>query len=238
MNKFYIVTVLLFLQYMAYSQSPGDTIRVKALDFSTDTRDTLVSFPDNNLSYEKVLLKYSMRCKDALVSTVNNRNLGCGEWDFSCNTYLADSNHVESLLSSTPSHFITQFDGTVFPFRSTPVYDFMRGTQVDAQVTATNSETAAEIGTGTDALTRVLSTDNSGGRSQYLYTAAELEALGFFSGSINGLSMRVLDDPGEAKFLRIRMKNSSKTELNGSIDEDGFTQVYYCLLYTSDAADE
>jgi hypothetical protein len=167
-----------------------------------------------------------MRCKDALVSTVNNRNLGCGEWDFSCNTYLVDSTKVESAASTTPSHVITNFDGTIFPYISTPVYDIMRGTQIDARVINVSNEVSAEVGVGNDMLTRVLSTDNKGGKSYYLYTADELLSGGLSAGMIHGLSMPVIEG-GETNFLKIKMQNSSKTELNGLIDEDSFTEVYY-----------
>ena len=63
-----------------------DTVTIKTLNYGSLTRDTVVSFPDGTDSYEKILMLYSMRCKNALVSDGSNRNKGCGEWDYSCNT--------------------------------------------------------------------------------------------------------------------------------------------------------
>jgi hypothetical protein len=208
------------------AQSPGDTIRVQAFDFNSDSRDTVIQFPaEQNLSYEKILLKYGMRCHDALVSTVSNRNLGCREWDFSCNTYIVDSTKIETLPAFTNSHFITNFTGTSFEFLNTPVYNFMRGTQTDVEISATNAETLAKVGSGTEALDRVLSTDHVAGKSQYLYTAEELSAAGFVAGPIHGMSIGVLGDGGEAQFLKILMKNSTKQVLDAV--ENGFSEVYY-----------
>ena len=151
---------------------------------------------------------------------------GCGEWDFSCNTYLVDSSKIENVPTSIASHFITNFDGDVFPYKETPVYNYLRGTQTDLEIVNTNSETAAVVGTGVNTLARPLSTSNLAGKSHYLFTAAELMAGGLTAGNIAGLNLNVLGNAGEAKFLKIRLKHSNKTALNGAIDFDGFTEVY------------
>ena len=210
------------------AQNPGDTISVQALSFNSTTRDTVVSFPtDPNITFEKVILKYTMRCKDGLVSNGTNTNLGCGEWDYSCNTYLVDSSKIETLPNSVPSHFITNYSDPTFLYKETPVYNYLRGTQSDVQIVTTNSETSTAIGTGVDNLNRTLSTNNLAGKSHYLYTAAELAAGGLTAGNIEALSLNVLANSGEANFLKIKLKNSTKTELNGLIDFDDFTEVYY-----------
>ena len=210
------------------AQNPGDTISVQALSFNSISRDTLVSFPtDPNITYEKVILKYTMRCKDGLVSNNTSVNLGCGQWDFSCNTYLVDSSKVEPLLSTIPSHQITNFTDPIFSYKTTPVYDYLRGTQSDVQIVSTNNETEAVIGSGVDELNRTLSTSKLAGKSHYLYTAAELTAAGLTAGDIDGFSLNVLSNSGEAKYLKIKLKHSTKTALNGLIDIDGFTVVYY-----------
>ena len=48
---------------------------------------------------------------------------------------------------------------------------------------------------------------------------------GLTAGSIDGLSLNVLSNSGEAKYLRIKIKPTVKTELNGLIDFDGFTET-------------
>ena len=167
-------TLLLLISIIAAqflsAQSAGDTIRVQAFTYDSDSRDIVVNFPDRtDLTYEKILLKYSMRCKGGLVSTVNDRNLGCGEWDFSDNTYLIDSTKVETLPSLITSHFITNFDGDVFPYSATPTYNYLRGTQTDVNVQSIISETSGTIGTNEAAIDRTLTTNHEAGKSQYIY---------------------------------------------------------------------
>jgi len=208
------------------AQSPGDTIRVQAFDYNSETRDTLIQFPiDPNISYEKVLLKYGMRCHDALVSTAADRNRGCREWDYSCNTYIVDSTKIETQPATTTSHFITNFAGTNFQFSETPVYNFLRGTQTDVQITSTNTETEARVGAGSMVLDHVLNTNQNAGKSQFIYTAEELITSGLSAGIIEGISMNILANAGDAQFLKIGMKNSSNETLETV--ESGFTEVYY-----------
>ena len=88
MKKIYLSLVLAFslLSIGSQGQSIGDTIVVPVLDYSNASRNVVANFPNNSsLSFEKVIMRYAMRCKNGLVSTGGQRNLGCGEWDYSCN---------------------------------------------------------------------------------------------------------------------------------------------------------
>ena len=79
------------------AQSIGDTIVVPVLDYLNPSRSVVANFPTNpSVSYEKVIMRYAMRCKNGLISSGGQRNLGCGEWDYSCNTYLTDSTNADS----------------------------------------------------------------------------------------------------------------------------------------------
>jgi len=71
-----------------------DTIRVEMLNFSSETRDTVVSFPDDG-PYRKIIMQYGMRCHDL---AVGNGSVGCREWDYKCNTVLYDSTRQDSVL--------------------------------------------------------------------------------------------------------------------------------------------
>ena len=226
--KHILLLVFMCLSATIYSQSPGDTIRVKAWDFESTNRDTMVSFPsDPNIDYEKIILKYTMRCKDGLVSDGTNRNRGCGEWDFSCNTYLVDSSKIETVVNTVTSHEISNFDGTNFSYSAEPVYDLLRGTQAEAVVTSVQNEQVFAVGTDSATSNATLKTENAAGKSQFLYTADELIASGLQAGEINAMSLDILDTAGEAQFMKIKMKQTAKTELDGNIDTEGFTEVYY-----------
>ncbi len=210
------------------AQNTGDTIRVKSFTYDNPSRDLVASFPDDpNLTFEKVLLKYSMRCKDGLVSTVSSPNLGCGQWDFSNNTYLVDSSKVSIQPNFIPSHFITNFDGDEFRFSETPVYDYERSSELVVTDVSGDFQNTTTIGNENISLNRALATNNVAGRSFYLYTAEELEAAGATPGNIEGIELDISSNASQAGFLRINMKHTTKEVLDGEIDMDGFQQVYY-----------
>ena len=210
------------------AQNMGDTILVESYTFDNDSRDIMVEFPDDpNLTYEKIILKYTMRCKDGNISTSTERNLGCGEWDFSNNTYLVDSTDIEILVDQVPSHFITNWAQSLLPFVTTPVYNYYREETQEVVVNNVSSETASVTGGSPGVHDDILTTEELAGKSQFLYTAEELTASGLQRGDIAALSMVLAGDAGEANFLRIKMKNTSLTDMTGAVELDNFTEVYY-----------
>lgn len=85
----------------------------------------MISFPENDHdNYEKILMHYSMRCKDALVSTGSDRNRGCGEWDYSCNTYIVDSTRVDSIKASSPEFNMPGYSEDIFEYTDRSTYEF------------------------------------------------------------------------------------------------------------------
>ena len=38
----------------------GDTITVQTFDYSSTTRDTMINFPNNSLTYEKIIMSFSL----------------------------------------------------------------------------------------------------------------------------------------------------------------------------------
>ncbi len=223
-----VLVGLLLMSSFAVAQNPGDTIIVKTLNYNSGVRDTVVNFPTSNLTYEKVYMQYSMRCKNAQVSTGTNRNLGCGEWDYSCNTYLHDSSHVDSVMSTHPAYIISGFTGTSFPYLTSPTYDFHQTFQPSVTVTTTLSDTASVVGTGSLALSHILPTDTHAGKSQYIFTQSELIAAGAHAGNIDALSLNLTANPQQAKLFRVRMKATSKSALSDTLpDLSGFTEVYF-----------
>ncbi len=221
--------VSLLLSSGAFSQSPGDTITIQSFNFQSSTRDTVVQFPANsNVSYEKVYMQYSLRCKNAQVSTVSNRNRGCGEWDYSCNTYLHDSSHVDSIQKFHPSHIISGFSGNVLNYTSLPTFDFHQTLQPNVTINNITSDTASLVGTGMLSLSTVLPTDTHAAKSQYIFTQAELSAAGVTAGNIDALTLNVNGNPGQARLFRLKMKATTKSTLDAAQpDLTGFTEVYF-----------
>jgi hypothetical protein len=137
MKKLFYFLTAMFLILGAIAQNPGDTIVVQTFihDAWTDgignstgggARDTIGYFPnDPNLSFEKIIMCYNMRCKDN-----NNNNpggtsrIGCGAYDYSCQTYVHDSTRVDSILNFTPDHIISGFNGSTYHYSTNPIYNY------------------------------------------------------------------------------------------------------------------
>ena len=155
-----LLWILIFcsLTQILFTQNPGDTIIVQTFDYSMTygqawgpPRDTIAYFPsDPNLTFEKIIMVYSMRCKDGLVNTSGGNNVACGEWDYSCHTYIHDSTRIDSLLYNTASYSITGFSGTTYDYSSSPTYNYFYLVDSLGAITLdsvmTDSDTIMEFG--------------------------------------------------------------------------------------------
>jgi len=225
-NIFYLCLIFITSNLMA--QQLGDTIKIKSFKYGSTSRDTMISFPNNpNLSFEKIIMKYNMRCKNNLVSTQTLRNQGCGEWDYSCNTYIVDSTKVEQDLRNAPSHIISNFSGTNFIYTSQIIFDYYNFTQNNVVLNNIISENQYTIGTGNTAVPNLLKSNEKSGKSQILYTAAELTAAGFVAGNINGIVLNVANTGGNVNFFKVGLQHTSATVLDGNAPTlTGFSNVY------------
>ena len=133
MKKIYLLLIMFSFTF-GFAQNPGDTIVVQTFDYSMTygqawgpPRDTIAHFPnDPNLTFEKIIMSYSMRCKDGQVNQSGGNNVACGEWDYSCHTYIHDSTRVDSILNRTASHSITNFNGSNYSYINYPIYNYVQ----------------------------------------------------------------------------------------------------------------
>lgn len=214
-----------------FAQSPGDTIITSTFTYNSGTRDTMIHFPElSGVTYEKILMLYNMRCKNGLVSppVTGQTNIGCGEWDYSCNTYITDSTKTDSTKAKHPSHTITGFSGTGYNYTTQPTYTYYKYNQQSVNYTATTSETMATVGTGASTSNAPFDTQYMTAKSQFLWTASELSTAGLIAGDISSIKLSISNVGSPAQFLKIRMKHSTQSILNASSpDLTGFTEVYF-----------
>ncbi|MEZ4980402.1 MAG: hypothetical protein R2769_02205 [Saprospiraceae bacterium] len=86
MNRL-ILFVLLFVGIS--SLQAQDTTWVQTFTWDSTSRVGNFDFPDDpSNSWQKIIMLYNMRCHDA---AVGSGNVGCREWDYSCNTFIIDS---------------------------------------------------------------------------------------------------------------------------------------------------
>jgi len=67
-----------------------------------------------------------MRCKDGQINTTGGNNVACGEWDYSCHTYIHDSTRIDSILHRTNSHLIQNFNGMYYLYTANHPYNYFQ----------------------------------------------------------------------------------------------------------------
>ncbi len=227
MKHLFFLFVAIIFSFEISAQAPGDTIFVKAFKYGSSSRDSVINFPTGPLTYEKIIMKYNMRCKNALISTQSQPNQGCGEWDYSCNTYVVDSSKIENALNTAPSHLISNFTGTTFVYSNQTIYDRYNFIQTNVVLNNINSENQYTVGVGTSSVSNFLKASQKSGRSQILFTAAELIAAGYSAGNINGIILNVSNAGGGVNFFKLNIKHSLAPSLNSStVAVSGFTNVF------------
>ena len=125
---------MIFIGAICFAQNPGDTIVVQTFDYGMTygqawgpPRDTIAHFPNNpNLTFEKIIMSYSMRCKDGQINQSGGNNVACGEWDYSCHTYIHDSTRIDSILYKTNSHIIPSFNGSNYLYAYHQPYNYIQ----------------------------------------------------------------------------------------------------------------
>lgn len=212
----------------AVSQNPGDTIVVQTLDYNATTRDTMVTFPDlEGVTYSKVLMQYNMRCHGANINTTGGNGIACGEWDYSCNTYLQDPSRIDSIDATTPSHLISGFTGSSFDYTSTPTYTIHQTNQETAIVNNVISETEATVQGNSFSAPDAFPTDKNNAKSQFVYAASELTGSGAVAGNMDALAIYVSEGSTSTDFLRVRLKSIDSFIDIANPELTGWTEVYF-----------
>lgn len=207
----------------------GDTTVVQTLRYDTTMRAGVFNFPnDINKTYEKIIMLYSMRCKNGLVSTQALPNQGCGEWDYNCYTYVVDSSQTDSLRRFQNDHIISNFSDTVFYYTQLPVWSYIRYNQSEIIYGGIISQDSAIVGTGTSSMSPPLNSSSKISHSQFLWTASELSSAGLTAGNITGLRLDLQSLGSSLSNLRIKISTTTLSTLNpNSPVNSGFTEVYF-----------
>ena len=223
-----LITFCVILFSCHSSMAQNDTTWVQTLTFDSVGRSYYFDFPEGDHNeYRKIIMQYRMRCKDALVSDGANRNKGCGEWDYSCNTYITDTLIQDSLKATHPSHIIRGFSGTSFPYTTQPLYDLVERKTQTVVYDAVTSETAFPLNLG-NVPVEDFSDQHETTKIQYLYSAGELLSAGLTAGDITGLKMTATDGSGILKNLKIRVQQTGLNALDATDPVlEGFTEVFH-----------
>lgn len=208
-----------------FAQNPGDTIRVRTFHYGSNTRDTVARFPSSNLSFEKIIMRYNMRCKNGLVSNSENRNLGCGEWDYSCNTYIVDSSKIEEVSATQARYQISNFAGQKFLYSTKPVVDYYQRLGKKITVLGIESDTQAIVNPGNGSID--INFQQHSGRFQVLIGAAELRSAGFSAGPLNNLSLNINQGTVSLSNLKVSILSTKLSSIpRNSLVNDSLITVF------------
>ncbi len=222
-----IFSFLLFCGLVSTCLQAQDTVVVQTLTYDSTSRAGVWEFPSDTNSWRKIIMQYSMRCHDALIGNANF--VGCWEWDYSCNTIITDSSRLDSSKRTAPSHFISNFTGSPFDLTNTATYSYFDYVQHAVTYGATVSETPyGVLGTSPGPQNFPFGTANRVGRSQFLWTAAEMSGQGLTAGQITSLRLNLATLGSTADFMRIKIKPTTLSTLDANTPQlTGFTEVYF-----------
>jgi len=217
-NLLPVLSLFLLLNTLAAQ----DTVTVQTFTWDSTSRRAVFQFPDDpTQTYRKILMQYNMRCHGARVGV---GNVGCYEWDYSCNTFITDSTKQDSSLATIGNYVISGFTGLQFYYTSIPTYTYYQSFQKNVTYNSTVSEQKFTIGNGN--LTLPVSSNNGLYRSQYLITATELLASGMKAGKITGLDLFIAATGSKLNNFRIRLKHLKATTLVNP-DNENHSEVYF-----------
>ncbi len=202
-----------------------DTTWVQGFQFDSRTRDSVIHFPSGNHNqYEKILMYYTMRCKDGLVSTGSDRNKGCGEWDYSCNTNIIDSSGVDSLKVLHPNYIISGVSENYFYYTTRPTYTYYDFVQKNITV---NSQSAVNyFAAGPfNSNTSISLHDSKTKKSYFMYNASETGSL-FTNGKVYGIQLNP-EGTGKIAFAKIKIATTKTDEISADLVRQlDFKEVY------------
>lgn len=230
MKKLLVLLLISVIITNLNAQSIGDTVIVQGFTYSSNTRDSIINFPTNPaVSYERVVMRYAMRCKNALVSTGSQRNLGCGEWDYSCNTYIHNPNAADSVKSSTAKYQITPNTNPTSIYSTIPTWSVYPSIQTKVVLNGITQEDTASVGSLITTADSTFINSVANGKSYVIYTASELLSAGLVAGGIDAIALHSNSNNVTINKLRVKLKHTSLTNLD-AVDTAIFNstqEVYY-----------
>ena len=212
------------------AQSIGDTIVVPVLDYLNPSRSVVANFPTNpSLSYEKVIMRYAMRCKNGLISSGGQRNLGCGEWDYSCNTYLTDSTNADSSSATIAKYRIFPDTNSSGIYSNAPTWRGNPIIQSNVTLNSIVNEDTAKIGSGNNIDSLAFNIMANGGKNYILLTNSELLSAGLVAGNIDALSFNNLGSNSNLSLFKVKIKHTVLSDLAipDSADFRNLQEVYF-----------
>ncbi|NOT37496.1 MAG: T9SS type A sorting domain-containing protein [Saprospiraceae bacterium] len=223
MFKSYSIKAALYTLFIFCIQLRAqDTITLQTLTWDSAGRSYWYNFPDIPADQiERINMIYNMRCHNA---AVGNGNVGCYEWDYSCNTFITDTFRTDSIQAIHKKYIIPGITENEYNYSNKKTSNCVSVKQKDAQYSNINNEKIFTIGATNSAFT----IGPSAGRLYLLYRADELKGMNLTAGNIVGLQLKVNGSGGEVPFLKIRAQSYVAVTLNGKdINPAGWKEIFF-----------
>lgn len=216
---------LLLLAFMTATIYAQDTVRVQTFEFSDiHKRRGWFDFPPDTARWEKVLMNYTLKC-DPLTPY---DSYDCGEWDYTTYTYIYDhTGELDSNVQSHPNFIVQGSTPDTFAYHNSAMYTHTEEWQYFTVYDVVASESDHTVGSGSIGLNHTAQTSLQDGRSQYLFTAAELTGAGLVAGDIHKLRIDVAALGLDLDYFTVQMKHSAWSTIDETNHETtGWTEVY------------
>ncbi len=182
------------------------------------------NMPAGNETYEKILMKYSLKCDPATA----HDEFDCGQWDYLSYTYITNyAGEMDSVYLSQSMITVNGEDVAQLSYTNDTTFSTIEEVQQSINHTETLSMNMVNIGEADDIDAFTLGSTQKTGRSQFLWTAAELLDAGLVAGDITDLQLNRNDIAHDLKKLTIRVKATPLNELTANtFQTEGLLEVY------------
>ncbi|MCF8299129.1 MAG: hypothetical protein K9J13_16390 [Saprospiraceae bacterium] len=216
MKKILLIS-LAFCLSLNLLAGPGDTTTIQFFTFGS-TRDSVVKFPSDTVSFEKALMYYTLKCNPA-------QSPACGEWDYLTYTYLYEYTGVmDSVKQWHANYEVNGNSPDSFMYSNNPTYNRTASFEYFNQTIPTDT---ALIGLGNVYGAIPISNTGKDERLLFLWKKAELISAGLNSDSITGIRLNLNSLGGTFKNFTLKLKNTQLDSIYYDISLiDGFTTVY------------
>jgi hypothetical protein len=216
MKRLFLLIGFISLFPITNYAGPGDTTIVQAFTFNSP-REGWVKFPSDTVSYEKVLMYYTLKCNPS-------HSPKCGEWDYLTYTNLYEhTGNLDSVMHMHPQFTANGNAPDTLKLLNNVSWSYHAYFQYFNNPSITDS---ASIGLGTKNMAAPLSSNSNDARSQFIYRASELTSAGLSADTLTAIKF-YLNATNNLKNLKIRIKATSLDSLDISkVVDNGFTLVY------------
>lgn len=203
---------------------PGDTVSVQTFTFGSP-QDAWFVFPDESVSFEKVLMQYTLRCVEG---GAGGYAYPCGEWDYLTYTYLYEhTGDLDSTLLYHPNYLANNSSPDTFQYATSPTFTLIPSWDYYTVYDDTLSFASYQTGSAETNASQPFDAVNPVSKTQILFTADELLAAGMVAGDITGMQFSLYTGNALLHDLTMKIKHTDLDSLTeGNYETSGFTTVY------------